>query len=104
MSARMKVEDGAGLGSEVYDGMSLQHLQNHHLIFHQSRQCHGLSRFFAKARKIVTGNNENVKALPQALPQDEQLDSRRITHRRRLLMNEAVQHESLQMAIDCRFG
>ena len=45
---------------------------------------------------------EDVEALPQALAENEQLDSRRIAHRRRFLTHEAMQHESLEVAIDGR--
>ena len=102
VGARMKIEHGSGLRSEIDDRVTLQDLQDHDLMFDQRGQGRRLAGFVAKPRQVVAGDGEDVKALPQALAENEQLDSRGITHRRRLLMHEAVQHESLKVAIDGR--
>ena len=61
-----------------------------------------LRSFVAKLRHFLASNCEDVEALPQALAENEQLDPRCVTRRRRLLMHEAVQHEDLKMAVDRR--
>ena len=94
MRARVEIKRGSQLNSEIYNRVSLQDLQEHDLIFHQSGQGRRLPRFVAQPRHFLAGNCENVEALPQALAEREQLDSCRVTHGRGLLMHEAVQHES----------
>ena len=64
VGARMKIEHGSRLRSEIDDRVTLQDLQDHDLMFNQRRQGGRLPRLVAKSRQIVPGNREDVEALP----------------------------------------
>src|SRR5262245_56519107 len=55
-----------------------------------------------KPQHFLARDGNHIEAFPQALAENEQLDSGGVAHRLRLLMHEAVPHQSLQMAIDRR--
>src|SRR5262245_64855808 len=102
MSARMEIKHGSRLRPEIYNRVPLHDLQNDDLILNQGGQGRWLAGFVPKPRQFLAGNCEDVEALPEALAENEQLDSRRIAQRRGFLMDKAVPHEGLQMAIDSR--
>jgi hypothetical protein len=102
VGAGMKIEHGSGLRSEIDDRVTLQDLQDDDLMLDQRGQGRRLPGLVAQSRQVVAGNREDVEALPQALAENEQLDARGIAQRRRFLTHEAMQHESLQVAIDGR--
>ncbi len=64
VGARMKIEHGSGLRSEIDDRVTLQDLQDHDLMFNQRGQGRRLPRLVAESRQIVPGNREDVEALP----------------------------------------
>src|SRR5258708_5869403 len=82
--------------------MSLDQVEDHNLLVDERRQCHRIALVIAQAHHFAPCNGQDVEALPQALAENEQLDSRRVAQRRRVLMHEAVAREGPQMAIDGR--
>ncbi len=98
----MEVKHRSRLRPEIDNRAPLQDLQNDDLILDQGRQGRRLAGFVAKLRQVLAGYGKDVKTLPQAFAENEQLDSRGVAHRRGLLMHEAVHQESLKVAINGR--
>src|SRR4051812_22718441 len=100
----MQIEHGAGACSEIDERASVNELEHNDLILHERGERYGVLRNVAKLCHLFAAGGDDVEAFTQPLAQEKELDPRLIAFGQRVLTNESVPREHLQVPVDLRLG
>ena len=104
MRAGVEREPRPGPRAELDHGMALDEIQHDERVLHHAANGGRLLRFVAQRDQLVAGGPHDVEAAARRLAEHDQLDADLVVAGRRVLVDEALLHQRLQMTIDRCLG
>jgi hypothetical protein len=104
MRAGLERQPRPGPGSELDHGVALDQIEHDGRVLHQTADGGRLMRLVAQRNQLVAARAHDVEAPARRLSQHDQLDADLIVPGGVDLVDEALLHQRLQMAIDRGLG